>query len=78
MLVVSHLSPNPTDSQWFVFRVTIALAAACIGAVIPGWISIGLPAIRAGGAIALFVLVYWFNRKRQSKPSVQVMSLVMK
>lgn len=68
MLVVSHLSPNPTDSQWFVFRVTIALAAACIGAVIPGWISIGLPAIRAGGAIALFVLVYWFNPPRLVTP----------
>lgn len=53
---------NPTETQWFVFRVVLALAAAGVGAVLPGVINV--PAgrvIRAGGALALFVIVYWYN-----------------
>ena len=54
--------PRPTDPQWFVFRVILALAAAGIGAVVPGFISVTVSSyVRAGGAIALFVLIYWFN-----------------
>jgi hypothetical protein len=45
-----------------IYRLVLALAAAGIGAVIPGMIDVDIhPAIRAGGAIALFVIVYWFK-----------------
>jgi hypothetical protein len=62
MLVIAIAIPNPTKTQWFVFRVALAAAASGIGAVIPGLIDLQIPGyIRAGGAIALFVLVYKSN-----------------
>jgi hypothetical protein len=62
MLILAIAIPNPTATQWFVFRVLLALAAAGIGAVIPGLIVVNVSkVVRAGGAIALFVLVYLLN-----------------
>ena len=62
MLVVAIAVPNPTATQWFVFRVVLALAAAGIGAVLPGLIVVNVSRfVRSGGAIALFVLVYLWN-----------------
>lgn len=62
MLGIAIAIPNPTATQWFVFRVVLALSAAGIGAVIPGLIVVNVSKIvRAGGAIALFVLVYMLN-----------------
>ena len=62
LLTIAYLVPNPTVTQWFVLRVVLALAAAGIGAIIPGLIVVQVSnVVRAGGAIALFVLVYWFN-----------------
>jgi len=62
MLVIAIWIPSPTPTQWFVFRVVLALAAGGVGALIPGLINVAAgPYVRAGGALALFVLVYWFN-----------------
>jgi hypothetical protein len=62
MLAIALFVPNPTPTQWFTFRVVLALAAAGVGALLPGLISVTAgPYVKAGGALALFVLVYWFN-----------------
>jgi hypothetical protein len=62
MLVIAIWLPHPTENQWFIFRVVLALAAGGVGAVIPGLIRVQAPQyIRAGGALALFVIVFWFN-----------------
>jgi hypothetical protein len=62
MLMIAIAIPNPSPTQWFAFRVVLALAAAGIGAVIPGLIVVNVSkVVRAGGAIALFVLVYLLN-----------------
>jgi hypothetical protein len=62
MLTIAILIPNPTPTQWLVFRVVLALASAGVGAVIPGLIVVEVSTVvRAGGAIALFVLVYLLN-----------------
>lgn len=62
MLTIAILIPRPTEFQIFIFRVVVAMAAAGIGGVVPGFIVINIaPYIRAGGAIALFVIIYWFN-----------------
>jgi len=62
MLAIALFVPNPTPTQWFTFRVVLALAAAGVGALLPGLISVTAgPYMKAGGALALFVLVYWFN-----------------
>lgn len=62
MLVFSVAFPNPSPIQLKVFITVLALAAGGAGALLPGFIEIqhkGL--IRAGGAIALVVMVYFFS-----------------
>lgn len=62
LLYLSVLFPNPTATTFFIFRVVLALAAAGVGAVIPGLLIVHVGKIvRAGGAIALFVLVFLIN-----------------
>src|SRR5258707_9851452 len=62
LLVIALFISHPTPFQIFVFRVVLALAAAGLGAIIPGLIQVQAgPFVRAGGAIALFVIVFWFN-----------------
>jgi hypothetical protein len=76
LLSIAYLVPNPTVTQWFVCRVVLALAAAGIGAIIPGLIVVNVSnVVRAGGAIALFVLVYWFNPPKlvvSDRPNVSI------
>lgn len=56
---------NLTNTQNFYFRVVMALAAGAIGALIPGLFSIEAKvvrnSVRAGGAAAFFVAVYFMN-----------------
>ena len=62
LLLIAIFDRNPTQLAIFIYRVVLALVAAGIGAVIPGMIDVNVqPVIRAGGAIALFVIVFWFN-----------------
>lgn len=66
LVVIALALPNPTPFQLYIFRVILALAAASFGATIPGFIRIDVPLwgkglIRAGGALALFVLIYMVN-----------------
>jgi hypothetical protein len=54
--------PAPTAFQYTVFRIVLALAAAGIAAFIPGFINVTVNDwVRAGGAIAVFVIVYFFS-----------------
>lgn len=62
ILIVAIVIDTPTPLQEFVFRVVISLAAAGIAAVIPGFINVDVNGfLRAGGAIAVFVIVYFTN-----------------
>jgi hypothetical protein len=66
MLVLAISFPRPEPFQYAVFRVTLALAAAGVGAMIPGFISLNInPSaavlIRAGGALAVFLIVYFLS-----------------
>jgi hypothetical protein len=76
LLFIAFLVPDPTTTQWFVFRVVLALAAAGIGAIIPGLIVVNVSKIiRAGGAIAVFVVVYSVNPPKlvaNDKPNVSI------
>lgn len=62
MLVLSWKIPDPTDAQKGVWNFVLAVIAAVVGALVPGFFNIeGTVAnltIRAGGAIGLFVLVH--------------------
>ncbi len=62
MLVVAIRFPTPTEFQILVFRVVLALSAAGVGAIVPGFITVNIPHyIRAGGALALFIVVFKLN-----------------
>jgi hypothetical protein len=65
LLVIAVLIPEPTDFQIFVFRLILAVAAGAFGSVIPGFLAVDGEvkkfSIRAGGALALFVIVYFLN-----------------
>jgi hypothetical protein len=65
LLVLAIKVPNPTEPQFFVFRIVLALAAAGVAAIIPGFLNIEsktvLYVIRAGGALGVFLLVYLVN-----------------
>ena len=66
ILAIAVLLPNPTPQQFMIFRIVIAVAAAGVAAVIPGLLAVNLSAgkklaIRAGGALAVLVIVYFFS-----------------
>lgn len=62
VILFALFKPDPTVTQWFIFRVVLAIAAAGIAVLIPGLLSIEIESkIKVGGAIAVFVLVFWFN-----------------
>lgn len=59
MLVLAVAIPNPTRTQYETFKTVLALAAAGVAAFIPGFLELTVPGwVRAGGALAVFVLVY--------------------
>lgn len=62
LLVLATLVPNPTPFQYTVFRIVLALAAGGVAAMIPGFLTINVPNfLRAGGALAVFVIVYFYS-----------------
>jgi hypothetical protein len=65
LLAVAIFVTRPTPLLVTVIKIIIALAAAGVAATIPGFISLEIApsaemVIRAGGAIAVFVLVFFF------------------
>ena len=61
-LGIAILCPNPTPFQYTVFRIILALAAAGVAAMIPGFITAEVATyVRAGGAMAVFAVVYFFS-----------------
>lgn len=62
LLVLALFVPNPTPFQYTVFRVVLALAAAGAAAMIPGFLQVTIAEwLRAGGALAVFVIVFFYN-----------------
>lgn len=65
LLILAIGFPQPSAFQYMVFRIILALAAAGIAGVIPGLIQLKMRSnaillINAGGALAVFVLIYLF------------------
>lgn len=66
LLIVNMAIPDPTPTQWETFRIILAIAAGGVGAMIPGFLNVQVTpsakfAISAGGALAVFVIVYFFH-----------------
>jgi hypothetical protein len=59
ILVLAIAYPRPTPFQVFVFRTILSVAAAGAAALIPGFLEVEISNwVRAGGALAVFVIVY--------------------
>ena len=62
LLVLAVKFPVPTPNQYLIFRTILSLAAAGVAGFIPGFISVNLNGlVRAGGALAVFVVAYFYN-----------------
>ena len=62
VLVIAIMIPNPTEFEYVVFRITIALAAGGVAAMIPGILNVTIPHfLTAGGALAAFIIVYFYS-----------------
>lgn len=65
LLGLSVFIPDPTPTQYATFKTILALAAAGVGGILAGTIhvegSIQKWSVRAGGAMALFIVVYFFT-----------------
>lgn len=65
MVYIAFVCPNPTPFQYTIFRAVLALAAAGIASMVPGFLTIewSVPSwiVRAGGALGVGLLVYLVN-----------------
>jgi len=65
ILIAVIMIPNPTQSQFFIFRGTFAISLAGISAIIPGLLNVESRfnkfSIKATGAIAVFIIVWFLN-----------------
>jgi hypothetical protein len=70
LLFIAFKVGVPTPFQYTIFRVVLALAAAGVAAMIPGFIHANIADwLRAGGALAVFVVVYFTNPAAQLRPA---------
>ncbi|HEX4500248.1 MAG TPA: DUF4019 domain-containing protein [Scandinavium sp.] len=62
MLILVVAIPYPTQKQWWVFRLVLAMIAGGFGAMLPGALEVSVnKTIKAAGAAGFFVVVYFFN-----------------
>jgi hypothetical protein len=65
---------NLNDQQFEILRIVLALAGGGVGAVIPGFLDVNMKAgtklaLRAGGALAVFVVLYFWSPAHWAPPS---------
>ncbi len=73
MLTLAMIVRDPTPLQYTVFRIVLALAASGVAAMIPGFIHAQIGTIvRAGGALAVFVIVYFFSPAGLVKTELEI------
>ncbi len=65
LLVLTVIIPDPTPAQYATFKTILAIAAAGIAGILTGFIKVEGTfekcALRAGGALAVFVNVFFFT-----------------
>ncbi|WP_312627208.1 hypothetical protein [Scandinavium sp.] len=65
VLILAMVIPNPTSTQFFIFRGVFSVSLSAISAIIPGFLNVESRfqkfSIRATGAIAIFVIVWLLN-----------------
>jgi hypothetical protein len=62
LIVLAISFPIPSPFQYTVFRIVLALAAAGVAAMIPGFLEVQVSKwIRGSGALGVFLVVYFFS-----------------
>lgn len=62
ILLIAIYIPTPTRFQEQIFRIVLSVSAAGFVTFTPGFIEITISNwIRAGGALAVFLIVYFYN-----------------
>jgi len=69
LLLFVYFIPHPTNQQFEVVRIVLALAAGGVAAIVPGFLNLKIGnganlALGAGGALAVFVVVYFYSPAR--------------
>ncbi len=65
-----------SEQQFEILRIVLALAGGGVGAVIPGFLDVSVKAstelaLRAGGALAVFVVLYFWSPAHWAPPSIE-------
>ena len=61
LLYAAFAVPNPTAFQYTIFRIVLALAAAGVAGMFSGFLNIQISNwLKAGGALAVFAIVYFY------------------
>lgn len=72
LLIINVLIPEPTPSQYATFKTILALAASGVGGILAGFIEVKGSfqkwSLRAGGALALFTIVFFFSPAAPHSP----------
>jgi hypothetical protein len=73
VLWLAFRSASLTEPQFEILRIVLALAGGGVGAVIPGFLELNMKtgtklALRAGGALAVFVVLYFWSPARWQQP----------
>jgi hypothetical protein len=62
ILTIALVVKEPTQFQYTVFRIVLSIAAAGFVSMTPGFLQVAVSNwIRAGGALAVFVIIYFWN-----------------
>lgn len=70
ILLIALFQPNPTSFQYTIYRSVLALAGAGVAAVLSGFIQVKFKKwLRAGGALAIFAILYLVNPAAQLSDS---------
>ena len=69
LIAISIFFPTPTPFQYLVFRIALAVAAGGVAGFLPGMIYVEIKSsIRVTGALAVFVITYFFSPVGLSSP----------
>jgi hypothetical protein len=62
ILCLAFVFPQPTAFQYLVVRVLLALSTSAVATLLTGFINVEIPhLLKAGGAFAVFVIVFFYN-----------------
>ena len=62
LLILAIIFPDPTPFQYIVFKTVLSIAVAGFIAMVPGFLEVSISNwLRAGGALAFAVIVYFYN-----------------